>query len=409
MSRMRPTIHSSSTNSYGWYGPARPPPNPRQSSHNTGLVDSSLLPTHKLDNGRREYRHGAFPQATRPYAEDYSLHRESLGRHEPSDTSPQPYRREYYSSPRLNDSLRKKHYQEDPLSSKSQSISSNRFETANSNNLEESQGDRGVYKLGRQRPISDNNTADHYLSDSGQVEDIQQDKPPTQPEDQGIWTWNSLKKTVWGESNTTAKNSDENQASDGQTEQGGQDYHNTLWGRLANVGSSIQKKINGDEGYASDASDYEGESHLIRIMKRYHTEKAESKDDLPDWLFSEAELNAINIENVGRKNIDRSERNQERRQEQNRPSGLKDSFDSVNFQRSSSPRTKQSFDSGYGSSASSLKSREARYRFVEDEHVRRTHFGRNRLNDYPGGTGAHQHVMMKNLHNPHSPNRYMYD
>jgi hypothetical protein len=42
----------------------------------------------------------------------------------------------------------------------------------------------------------------------------------------------------------------------------------TIWAKLATVGATFQKKLNNDEGYASDASDYEGESHLIRIMKK---------------------------------------------------------------------------------------------------------------------------------------------
>lgn len=45
------------------------------------------------------------------------------------------------------------------------------------------------------------------------------------------------------------------------------DGSDTLWSKIALVGASLQKKIVGEDGYASDATDYEGDSHLIRIMK----------------------------------------------------------------------------------------------------------------------------------------------
>ncbi|KAI9615560.1 hypothetical protein H4Q26_011501 [Puccinia striiformis f. sp. tritici PST-130] len=136
---------------------------------------------------------------------------------------------------------------------------------------------------------------------------------------------------------------------------------NTLWAKLATVGATFQKKLHHDEGYASDASEYEGESHLIRIMKKYHIEKAESANDLPDWLFTQAEL---------RQAQSRIQDSQYTNHAGNRPgrheshegsdhqraggrAGLDDIYAAVDESRSGHARqdSKQSHDSGYGSSA----------------------------------------------------------
>lgn len=230
-------------------------------------------------------------------------------------------------------------------------------------------------------------------------------------EAEGAWSWNTLKKTVWGDSTKDASQSQDQYPTP--EDQVPADSQNTLWARIANVGASFQKKINGDEGYASDATDYEGESHLIRIMKKHHVENAESAHDLPDWLFTQEELEEAYSGKIDRSLNDPYRAGNGRRGrhdldddgddgysdgvgrgERGGGGGLSDIYESVDRNRAgyhSREPSKQSFDSGYGSSSASRRPK----RF-EDEPIDRFEEqlppGRNRM-------GSQHHPR------PPSPNR----
>ncbi|KNF02420.1 hypothetical protein PSTG_04327 [Puccinia striiformis f. sp. tritici PST-78] len=236
------------------------------------------------------------------------------------------------------------------------------------------------------RPI----TPEEYYPDAGDAEHAQ---PHVQgsTEAEGSWSWNNLKKTVWGNSATDTSQPREMSPSpenDQVPSDRHQEHQNTLWAKLATVGATFQKKLHHDEGYASDASEYEGESHLIRIMKKYHIEKAESANDLPDWLFTQAEL---------RQAQSRIQDSQYTNHAGNRPgrhephegsdhqraggrAGLDDIYAAVDESRSGHARqdSKQSHDSGYGSSAEPPIRRRGRYE-REAESAPKAPPGRNRL------------------------------
>ncbi|CAH7672289.1 hypothetical protein BY996DRAFT_7477435 [Phakopsora pachyrhizi] len=215
-------------------------------------------------------------------------------------------------------------------------------------------------------PPIPNNRADspNYDSTSDNETSTVKESDRKDPEG-GAWSWNNLKKTVWGEGEEKESTTKDNQA---QPQEG--EEQNTIWSKLAFVGDKIQKKINGDEGYASDATDYDGESHLTRVMKQYHVEKATSRKDLPDWLFTAEEIRQADSkfnEQPQRRRMNSLDSLTNYDEEQDkRPKGLSDIFDSVNQERNdrsqpSSRRAKQSFDSGYGSSTSSARNNSKGY------------------------------------------------
>ncbi|OAV95452.1 hypothetical protein PTTG_26623 [Puccinia triticina 1-1 BBBD Race 1] len=242
------------------------------------------------------------------------------------------------------------------------------------------------------RPI----TPEEYYSDPGEADQAQ---PPTQAstEAEGSWSWNNLKKTVWGNSTTDASQPREMAPSPEHDQAPGdrqQEQQNTIWAKLATVGATFQKKLHNDEGYASDASDYEGESHLIRIMKKHHIEKAESARDLPDWLFSDAELKEAQsrvqdsqyTNHAGNRPGRYESHGEAGSQRQGGRAGLDDIFAAVDegrggHARQDSGSTKHSQDSGYGS-AEPARRRRGRYEDAA-EYAPKAPPGRNRLEQMP--------------------------
>lgn len=215
------------------------------------------------------------------------------------------------------------------------------------------------------------------------------DEPPVEPEaevaesNQSKWGWETFKKTVWGE------DKQETQTPLETPEAQPEEQSNTLWAKLATVTTTIQKKIVGvDEGYESDATDYDGDSHLIRIMKEYYANNAESTGDLPTWLFSREEINSAD---VGRRLASKPESEPretpraQRGENRPRPGALADIYDSVpepaqqRHQRGypKSPRNNTSFDSGYASGPSPPPNRR---KYARDEDFETpAPVGRNRL------------------------------
>ncbi|KAA1105045.1 hypothetical protein PGTUg99_013803 [Puccinia graminis f. sp. tritici] len=242
------------------------------------------------------------------------------------------------------------------------------------------------------RPIS----PEDYYSD-GEAADGAQPHPhgSTEPAE-GSWSWNNLKKTVWGNSTTDASQPREMSPPPPKDLAPGDHRHqenqNTIWAKLATVGATFQKKLNNDEGYASDASDYEGESHLIRIMKKHHIENAESMYDLPDWLFSPAELREAQSRLKDSQYTNHSsQRAEERYESQGEPvpqrtggrGGLDDIFAAVDEGRGGHARhdsgsTKHSQDSGYAS-AEPPRRRRGRYEEQAEYAPAKAPPGRNRL------------------------------
>lgn len=215
-------------------------------------------------------------------------------------------------------------------------------------------------------------TPDDYYGDDADETGHSQPQVPTKGAD-GSWSWNTLKKTVWGHHSPT----DASHSSQGipppppdmdQLAPGDQNHENqnSLWTKLANVGASFQKKLTQDEGYASDASDYEGESHLIRIMKKYYVEKAVSAHDLPAWLFTPSERQEAEVQMRGSQSSTRHGGHEPGRMIEPRRGALDDIYAEVDERRNGHGRqdSKHSYDSGYGSSASPARPRRGRY---EDE------------------------------------------
>jgi len=217
-------------------------------------------------------------------------------------------------------------------------------------------------------------TPDDYYGDDADEAGHSQPRAATQEAD-GSWSWNTIKKTVWGNHDASQSSQrippppDNDQSAPGDQNPENQ---NTIWAKLANVGASFQKKLTQDEGYASDASDYEGESHLTRIMKKYYVEKAESAHDLPPWLFTPSERQEAESQMTrpqhsthhgGREPGRRSEPG---RSTEPRRGALDDIYAEVDERRKGHGRqdSKYSQDSGYGSSSSPARPRRGRY---EDE------------------------------------------
>ncbi|KAH8922816.1 hypothetical protein BT69DRAFT_1319904 [Atractiella rhizophila] len=89
------------------------------------------------------------------------------------------------------------------------------------------------------------------------------------------------------------ENGDEEEGNATRGYQGNEKGGSKMWDSLmTNVQRTVKRaKDKYVDGRAdSDASDYEGESHLTRIMKEHHVSKATKTSDLPRWLFSDAEL-----------------------------------------------------------------------------------------------------------------------
>ncbi|PLW48831.1 hypothetical protein PCASD_02833 [Puccinia coronata f. sp. avenae] len=226
-----------------------------------------------------------------------------------------------------------------------------------------------------QRPL----TPEQYYN---HPDEAQPDQPQASTEAEGSWSWNVIKKTVWGDSLTDANqsqamppHSEHDQAPGEQN----QENQNSLWAKLANVGATIQKKLHNDEGYASDCTDYEGESHLTRIMKKYYVEKAESAYDLPKWLFTAAELQEAKS-HIQESQYSHPPSQRGGRQAEPRMGGrgaLDDIFAAVDesrgggrgHARQGSDSTKHSYDSGYGSSAEPARRRRGRYEEKEVDYA----------------------------------------
>ncbi|KAH9811291.1 hypothetical protein DFH28DRAFT_465600 [Melampsora americana] len=215
------------------------------------------------------------------------------------------------------------------------------------------------------------------------------DEPPVAPEaeaseaNQSTWGWETFKKTVWGEEKQDTHAPAET------PEAQPDDQSNTIWAKLATVTTTIQKKIVGvDEGYESDATDYDGDSHLIRIMKEYYANNAESARDLPTWLFSKEEINSADAARRLANNPESEPRGTPRAPRganTPRPGALADIYNSVpepahqRHQRGypKSPRNNHSFDSGYASGPSPPPNRR---KYVRDEEFDTpAPVGRNRL------------------------------
>ncbi|KAG0149983.1 hypothetical protein CROQUDRAFT_39000 [Cronartium quercuum f. sp. fusiforme G11] len=208
------------------------------------------------------------------------------------------------------------------------------------------------------------------------------------------WGWDAWKKTVWGEEKQGVQN--EPSLSDRPPPEGETaDQPDTFWAKIATVGASLQKKIvRVDDGYASDATDYDGDSHLIRIMKEYHIEKAQSTRDLPTWLFSAEEISSADararLHNDAATHPPGLTRARSHGSESRRPGALADIYDSVpdsNVQRHQrgypkSPRNNHSFDSGYASGPSPPPNRR-KYARDEETYQPPQPIGRNRLAKKP--------------------------
>ncbi|EGG00719.1 uncharacterized protein MELLADRAFT_93050 [Melampsora larici-populina 98AG31] len=221
---------------------------------------------------------------------------------------------------------------------------------------------------------------DDYDDYDQPTEEPEVEAPETNP---SKWGWESLKKTVWGEEKQQAQKSAET------PEAQPDDQSNTIWAKLATVTTTIQKRIVGvDEGYESDATDYDGDSHLIRIMKEYYANNAESARDLPTWLFSKEEINFADSARRLANNPESEPRGTPRAprgEDRPRPGALADIYNSVpepahqRHQRGypKSPRNNTSFDSGYASGPSPPPNRR---KYGRDEQFETpAPVGRNRL------------------------------
>ncbi|KAI0316678.1 hypothetical protein OF83DRAFT_1172651 [Amylostereum chailletii] len=112
----------------------------------------------------------------------------------------------------------------------------------------------------------------------------------------------------------------------------------SLWGRITEAASSLTVSVGQAWAYnvAADTGEVTppGEdSHLTRVMKAYHLEKARSPADLPSWLFSTDELRAAGARSSTSSSGARREDNYERTENMMPPStssrGLRNIYDAA--------------------------------------------------------------------------------
>ncbi|RIB01441.1 hypothetical protein C2G38_2230834 [Gigaspora rosea] len=64
-----------------------------------------------------------------------------------------------------------------------------------------------------------------------------------------------------------------------------------LWDKLLSAAAAYNSNQDDDSEYESEADDWEGESHISRILREYHQEKS---GDIPDWLYDSKDNSSSN-------------------------------------------------------------------------------------------------------------------
>ncbi|CAO3615977.1 unnamed protein product [Cunninghamella blakesleeana] len=117
-----------------------------------------------------------------------------------------------------------------------------------------------------------NKSPEQQNNDSSYFDKFAEHLPNQEPQPQG--------RKLWGKVRQNEKWKQLTEKNDGNQKTG------KLWGKLMQATQNISERIpsRDDKGAESDESDWEGETHVSRILREYHEKK---NNTLPNWLFDD--------------------------------------------------------------------------------------------------------------------------